>query len=210
MDLLTLLRDAFSAAVAVAYPSAPPRILRLEPSLEALTQLVAQMVKRRGLVRDADALARLVGFSSSRQLRRFLKAHAIRGIQDLAAVVRVLTILGDARTHRLSLEDISLRDGVDPAVDARRIRRVLDLTWTQACRPPEEVVLAQCNRWLRREGAGARVSEKVRSGSLTPVSLRRPRAMLHIANQGTVSDRRPSRDSGLGLTGVRKNTEVVQ
>jgi hypothetical protein len=195
MDLLTLLRDAFSAAVAVAYPSAPPRILRLEPSLEALTQLVAQMVKRRGLVRDADALARLVGFSSSRQLRRFLKAHAIRGIGDLAAVVRVLTILGDARTHRLSLEDISLRDGVDPAVDARRIRRVLALTWAQACRLPQELVLAQCNRWLRREvrGPAREVSEKVRSGSLAPVSLRGPRTMPDIANQGAVSDRHWSR-----------------
>ncbi len=95
-------------------------------------KVCAALAARRGLLGEANAFARSIGFGSRHQLHKFLKRHGLRSISRIAGWARLLTLAVETTHGDLSLEDVAWRDGVDPSVEHRRIRRLLGSGWRDA------------------------------------------------------------------------------
>jgi len=90
---------------------------RVHAILEALTA-------HRGLLRNADAVARESGFASRHQLHRFLKSRGLPSVRRLSGWIRVALLASSGDP----VEELAWSDGVDPAVDHRRFRRLTGMT----------------------------------------------------------------------------------
>ena len=95
-------------------------------------KVCAALAARRGLLSGANAFARSLGFGSRHQLHKFLKRHGLPPISRLAGWARLLTLAVETTQGDMSLEDVAWRDGVDPSVEHRRIRRLLGSGWRDA------------------------------------------------------------------------------
>jgi DNA-binding beta-propeller fold protein YncE len=105
---------------------------------------------------SAQDLAAFVGLRDRHQLARTLRRDGLPSLEKLAGWARVLYWLLEADGRDTPLLELATRDGVDPAVAYRLVRRVTGQRWSEARRAGLPVALLK----LRERRAARIVGER--------------------------------------------------
>jgi len=90
------------------------------------------VIDHRGAPGAPRFVAASLGLASRHQLRRRLQREGLPSYEIVSAWVRVLYWVAEWECEGVSLCQLALRSGADPALLYRTVRRVTGLGWTEA------------------------------------------------------------------------------
>jgi hypothetical protein len=95
-------------------------------------QFLDLLVAHRGTATSPRFVAAALGLGNRHQLRRMLEREGLPSYEIVSAWVRVLWWVAEWEFHKVSLCELALGSGGDPAILYRTVRRVTGLGWTEA------------------------------------------------------------------------------
>jgi hypothetical protein len=117
-------------------------------------RIVEAVVVSRGALGAADALARSVGLANRHQLKRQLRREGLPPIESLCGWVRVLIWVMEWERTGIALSQGALKEGRDPAIRFRSVKRTTGYTWGEVQRLGSLWVLLQLMECCQRPAGG--------------------------------------------------------
>jgi hypothetical protein len=125
------------------------------PWLSPTGRLVVEaVVVSRGALRGADALAHAAGLANRHQLKRQLGREGLPPIESLCGWIRVLIWVMEWERTGIALSRSALKEGRDPAIRFRCVKRTTGYTWGEVQRLGSLWVLLQLMERCQRPSGG--------------------------------------------------------